>query len=326
MADTIGRKPVIFFGVLMSFACGMMYPLLATVAGFLFLRLLHGFSTGFAPTGNSAFVADIVPAQRRGEAMGILGLTSNIGTAIGPALGSEIAVAFSINVTFYTAACCAILSLLIIMRLREPLDTRQAFSPHLLKINKDDIIEPRVLSPAFVTFLALFAFGCILTVIPDYSEFLGMRNKGVFFTFYTGSSLIVRFVAGKISDYYGRVIIIKWGLVFLILGMLILAFSQKPWHLLSGACVYGVAVGFFAPTIFAWAIDLSHEQGRGKALSTIFIALEIGIGLGALSSGWIYANEYTRLPWVFFVSAFFAGIALIYLQLKYRSRSKNRGV
>src|SRR5690606_25143732 len=90
LADTIGRIPVIMVGSVVCFSCSLIYPLLTTVAGFLVLRLVHGLSTGFTPTGQTAYLADIVPVERRGEGMGILGTAAGIGMAGGPALGGLI--------------------------------------------------------------------------------------------------------------------------------------------------------------------------------------------------------------------------------------------
>ena len=67
LADTIGRIPVIIFGSIVCFICSLMYPVLAFVAGILSIRLVHGFSTGFTPTGQTAYLADILPLERRGE-------------------------------------------------------------------------------------------------------------------------------------------------------------------------------------------------------------------------------------------------------------------
>jgi len=51
LADKIGRVPVILFGTMVCFICSLIYPVLTSVSGFLVLRLAHGFSTGFSPTG-----------------------------------------------------------------------------------------------------------------------------------------------------------------------------------------------------------------------------------------------------------------------------------
>lgn len=61
LADTIGRIPVMVIGASVCFVIGFVYPMITTVAGFFLLRLFHGFSTGFKPTGTSAYVADVVP-------------------------------------------------------------------------------------------------------------------------------------------------------------------------------------------------------------------------------------------------------------------------
>jgi MFS family permease len=74
LADKVGRIPVMMFGAVVCFVCGFLYPVLGSVAGFLLLRFIHGLSTGFTPTGNSAYAADIIPESRRGEAIGVLGL------------------------------------------------------------------------------------------------------------------------------------------------------------------------------------------------------------------------------------------------------------
>ena len=320
LADTIGRRPIIYFGVITSFICSLLYPVLTGVSGFLLLRFLHGFSTGFTPTGTSAYVADIIPANRRGEAMGILGLTSNIGTAIGPALGSEITVASSINLMFYTASGFAILSMLILLGLKETLVERQAFRFELLKIKSNEIIEPRVTDAAIAMFLMVIPLGVVLTVVPDLSEHLNMRNKGVFFTFYTVSSLLIRFLAGKISDKLGRVIVIKWGAVVLIIAMIYMGYAPTAEHLLAAAVIYGIAVGLASPTIFAWTIDLAHKDKLGKAMATVYIALEAGIGLAAVCAGWLYAKDIHRIPMTFFLPAFAALIAFIYLQFGIKRR------
>jgi MFS family permease len=59
LADKVGRKPVMIFGAGICILVSLLYPVITSVAGFLFLRFVHGFSTGFTPTGISAYVADI---------------------------------------------------------------------------------------------------------------------------------------------------------------------------------------------------------------------------------------------------------------------------
>src|SRR3712207_442064 len=159
LTDTIGRVPVMAIGSLVCFICGFLYPLLTTISGFLILRLFHGFSTGFKPTATAAYIADIIPQNRWGEAMGIHGLCFSTGLAIGPALGSMITEHHSINFLFIASSVFALLSILILMNLKETHPNKQRFRLGLLKIAPNDIIAAQVLPAAIVTFLGYISYG-----------------------------------------------------------------------------------------------------------------------------------------------------------------------
>ncbi|MBL7775612.1 MAG: MFS transporter, partial [Saprospiraceae bacterium] len=136
LADTVGRIPVMYIGVLACVVCGLLYPPLYFVSGFLTLRFFHGFSTGFKPTGTVAYAADIVPAHRRGEALGMLGICFSIGGAAAPPLGSWIVQQGSTDAMFYASSVLAGLSMLVMVRLHETLEEREAFRWRLLRISK----------------------------------------------------------------------------------------------------------------------------------------------------------------------------------------------
>ena len=140
---------------------GLLYPVVArlvTIASF-----PSGFSTGFKPTGTSAFIADIVPADRRGEAMGYFGLFGATGMALGPSIGLQITAAYNINVMFYCSAVIAFLSIAILLGMKETLKDKQSFKLSLLKIRKDEVLEPRVFNPSITLLLCTFSFGATIT-------------------------------------------------------------------------------------------------------------------------------------------------------------------
>ncbi|RAU82208.1 MFS transporter [Pontibacter arcticus] len=319
LADKLGRIPVMVVGGAVCVLAGFIYPITGSVAAFLLLRLLHGFSTGFTPTGTSAYVADIIPLDRRGEAVGMLGLAGSLGMAAGPAVGGAIANHFSLNAMFYTSSLFAFLSVAVVARMRETVTEPQRFRMGLLKLSGKDIFEPRVLAPSIVMFFTVISFGGILTVVPDFSEYLGIKNKGLFFTSYTLASLAIRFMAGRVSDKYGRVNVLRVSAVVLIISMVWMGLCTSATDLLIAAALFGIASGMSSPTVFAWTIDLSHEAHRGRAMATMYIAMEAGIGLGALSSGWLYNNKPENFILVFWVGAACALVSLLYLLFKVKA-------
>lgn len=318
LTDKIGRVPVMAIGSVVCVVCGLLYPLLTTVAGFLWLRLFHGFSTGFKPTATAAYVADIVPPNRWGEAMGIHGICFSTGLAIGPAIGSELTERFSINALFYCSSLFALLSIIILMNMKETLVTKERFKLSFLKMSRREIIEVRVLSGAVITFLSYLSYGVILTVISDWSTHLGVNNKGLFYMVFTIFSLFIRFVSGKMSDRIGRISIIKFSLILLVIALALIGKSNSPFFLMCAAALYGVATGMLSPALTAWIIDMSHTEHRGKAVATMYIALEAGIGLGAFMAGSFYITDIQMIPITFYFTAILTLIAFLYLQFLFK--------
>ncbi|WP_200976078.1 MFS transporter [Echinicola sp. 20G] len=313
LTDKIGRVPVMIFGASVCLFVSLLYPLISGVAGFLCLRFFHGFSTGFTPTGISAYVADIVPFNRRGEAMGLQSLFSSLGMAAGPAMGGFIADLYGITSLFYGSSVVALIAILLLVRLKETVEDKEAFHLSQIKLKKEEIFEKRVFAPCFVLFFSYLSFGIVLTIIPDFSEHLNISNKGIFFAVFTLSSLIIRILAGRASDKYGRIPVLKAATLCLALAMMAIALSESKEMLLLSGILFGFAIGMTSPTIAAWTIDLSLPEFRGRGLATMYIALEAGIGIGALASGWIYANEHQNFPLAFMIGCTGALIAMLFL-------------
>lgn len=315
LTDRIGRVPVMAFGSLVCFVCGFFYPLVTSVFPFLFLRLVHGFSTGFKPTGTAAYIADIVPAHRRGEAMGMHGLMSSFGMAFGPALGSWIADTFSMNVLFHVSSLFALISIAILYNMKEtlPKEQQEKFTVNSLKVTQSDIFDPMVLPAAIVMFLTAFSFGAIATLSPDLSKSIGLHNKGLYFLIYTLASLFIRIVAGKVSDKNGRIPVLRWGCFALVIAMGFTALAHNVYLFVIAAVFFGIAQGVLSPIVQAWTIDLCDEHNRGRALATMYICMEAGIGLGAYLSAEIYQNKVSQMPYAFMIMAVLASMAFAYL-------------
>lgn len=321
IADKVGRMPILFFGMGLCGACCLLYPLVSSVFGFFILRLLHGFCVS-APTANSAMLADLVPAHRRGEALGVLGLISNVGTAFSPVIGSEIAKAYSMEALFYTASVVGFCSFVMLFGLKETLQNRQKLTWQDLNLQKEEVFETTVFSPALVMFLMVFAFGAVLSIMPDMSEHLGINNKGYTMMFYTIASLSVRILSGKASDKHGRIAVLRVALALQMLALLLMSFATDAWLLFFSCTIYGFSMGLGSPTLLAWTVDLSNETNRGRALATVFLSMEAGIGIGAVMAGWIYGNQTSHFVYVFWTSTAIALAGFAYLALLYKNTGK----
>jgi MFS family permease len=313
LSDKIGRIPVMVFGAVVCFICGFIYPILSGAIAFFMLRMIHGFSTGFTPTGQTAYLADIIPADRRGEAMGMMGTASSVGMAGGPALGSFIANTWNIDVLFYSSSLFAIASILVLSRVKETVQSKSRISVSMFYIRRQDLLEPRVIMPCLVMGLTAYTYGAIYTLMPDFGAHLGMTNKGELFAYLTLASLITRFLAGRASDKFGRANTLKVSSTLMAVAALVIGYSTTAWQLILGVVLYGFANGTNSPTTLAWTADLSDENHKGRGVASLYIFMELGIGVGAFTSGIVYANNPSRMPVTFIVCSILCATALIYL-------------
>lgn len=315
LADLVGRKTIMMLGAIIATLCGALYAFALGVAGFFLVRLLHGLSAGFKPTGDTALIADIIPMHLRGEALGLLGVSSSIGMALGPVLGSAIAMEYGMDALFFASAIIAGLCSLTVFFVDDDLNT-QRFKIKMIKVAREDIFELRVLPPAIIMFLTVFTLGLALTIVPDFAVHVGVSNKGLFFTIMLVASMLVRLFAGKASDQLGRVALLKVACALLGIAMLVMAFAPNLWWLYAGAILYGLSNGITSPTLLAWAVDLALPEKRGRGMATLYISLELGVMLGALVSAAIYQNQAGNFIYCFLLAALLAFAGLAYLLLR----------
>ncbi len=313
MADRSGRKSTMYVGTLVAILVTFLYPISGSVTFFLMLRFFHGFSTGFLPTGATAMVTDILPVHKRGQGMGVFGTAISLGIGVGQFLGSPIAQWLSLNGLFFTSGLLAFGALLIIATVKETHPSPVNITWETFIIRKSDVFEKRVFPAAVVMFLTVTCTGLIFVVTPDMSGYLGIANKGWYFVYYVVSTIIVRLLAGKLSDRIGRRQALLIGITFLMLAMVLTGNSEGEFTYTVASFIFGVATGINSPTLFAWTADLSPVHRRGIGSGTLFIALELGILFGSSSTLFLYDSTPETVLNVFIYGAVMAGIAMLYI-------------
>lgn len=313
LADFIGRKKVMYFGAVVGLLVALSYPLAGSVAFFLFLRFTNGFSAGFLPTGATALVTDILPPNKRGSGMGIWGTFISAGIGAGQIFSKYIILGFGDTGLYLFSGLVSIVILILLAQLKETLPNPEKFKFSHLRIKKTEIIETNVIPASIVMTCSAIASGIIFVVPFDMAPALGIDNKGMFFGYYVISTILIRLVSSQLSDKIGRRKTLILGLSFMVVSMFILANTTTPLLFQIGAIVFGISTGISSPTLFAWTADLSPVHRRGIGSGTLFIALELGIIIGSLSTLFTYDNTMQSWPTVFYFGGLFSLIAISYL-------------
>jgi len=313
LTDTIGRKKVMYVGVIIGVTASVIYPISGSVVAFLSLRLYHGFAAGFLPTGATALVTDIISKNGRGVAMGIWGTFISAGFGVGQFFTLYVVESIGRVGLFLLAGFFCVLAGFFISQIKETLPNPQKFKFSLLKVKFDDVFEPTVRPAAFVMFCSAVCTGVVFVTTPDISGFVNLDNKGWFFIFYMSSTIVVRLFASSLSDKIGRRKALIIGLGFMMISMLLIATAHEWIQYTIGAIVFGLSTGVSSPTVFAWVADLSPEHRRGVGAGTLFIALEFAIFCGALLTLAFYDSTLSTIPLLYSIGAGTSTIAIIYL-------------
>lgn len=311
IADRAGRRKVMLVGSAVTAVAGFGYLVATTIATFMALRFFHGLSTGFRPPGTSAMLTDRIPKTRRGEALGYLGVAGNAGMAMGPALGSWLTVELGIDWMFVTSALLGMLSVLLTLPLEETLPHARPVQTSDLNPFRGGLIDPKAWPAALVLLPVAYAFGVYLTITPDFVDHLGYVYKGSFNTIIVVSSISMRFFAGRLSDRHGRIPVLLIGTALMAVGMTTLGSATTKGVATIGALIYGASIGINMPTVFAWTADLAQPGKVALALGTMLMALEVGIGVGALYSGMAFQGDVTNIPELYYIAGLGTAIASI---------------
>jgi MFS family permease len=278
--DNYRRISVLIVSLALLTVINGVYLLTATVAGLLLLRLAHGAVFGAATSSIATITVDITPQRRRGEGIGILGLTSPLGMAIGPLIGLRVLAGEGSHLMFVAIALVSLLSLLaaVIGKVHYEKPVRRPFSLH-------GLIHRKALPVSFAMLFVMAVYGSVLVFVGVYALQRGFTNVTVFFLLFSLSIILSRVLLGKLFDKGYVTLLIALGLILIFAGMILLGLAGSEVQFVIAGLLAGFGFGTLMPTGQAKVNNLVPPSERGAANSTYFLSYDIGIGTGAFVVG-----------------------------------------
>jgi len=275
--DRRGRKNILISGLLVFLVSMLLYNYTNSVTSLLLLRVFHGIGWGAATTAATTLIADIAPPNRRGEAMGIFGMSSNVAMAIGPALSMLLLQAYDFSILFIIGAGIALVSLLLAL----PISETMASHP------KTPLFSREALFASTLMFTVSLTYGSLVSFLSLFAQKQGIINPGIFFTVFAATLILVRAFAGRLSDTKGRKFVILPGMILIAASLFVLSTASVLFVFLMAALLYGLGFGLVHPSLMALLVDSVSEKGRGAAMGTFTAAFDLGIGMGSIILGFV---------------------------------------
>ncbi|MGF1467866.1 MAG: MFS transporter [Sandaracinaceae bacterium] len=324
LMDGVGRRvAIVGGGVLHVVACAL-FLTVSSIGPWLFLvRVVQGFASGAIFSGLFTYAADIVPASRRAEGMGIFGVSGLLPVSLGGLLGDAVLAAAGWRTFFIVTAGLALLGLLVSLALREPPRLRASAGDgrgFLRALTQPDLVPIWFVGSSFACGLtAVFAFMRTFVESPD-----GVGTVGFFFTWYSLSAIAVRIGLGWVPDRMGlkRVFFPSMGLVGL--SLLTVAAAHDHLVLALAAVIAGIGHGYAFPILSALTVNRAEPAHRGSAVGLFTAIFDAGVLVGGPLLGTVARTTDLRTMYVVAALIPWAGAAVFWAWDREATRAPTR--
>jgi MFS family permease len=164
-----------------------------------------------------------------------------------------------------------------------------------------------------VTFLSLIAVGAVLPVLPRYVKGPlgdGDLAVGIVIGAYAVSGLLLRPVAGRLADRWGRKPTVLVGTGLLCLSGLLNLPHLGIAGLIAARLVLGVGEGTLYTAGSAWIVDMAPEERRGRILGLYGLAVWGGLSVGPIAGEvMLNASGYSAV-WIMAAALPLVGMAI----------------
>jgi MFS family permease len=315
--DKFGRRTIFLSALIIYSLLFAGYLVALTITSIIFLRFAQGLTWGITTVSGSTIAIDNILSSKRGEGIGYFALSTTLGMSVGPIIGLFICHEWGYIAMFVSGCFISVISLAF------------AYAIHLRKrflvgkriqLNWNSLFEKNSIRPSINVFITMIAYGGLLSFIALYGREIGIQNSSLYFLIFSIGIAAARLTAGKEFDKKGPRRIITVCLILLIIGFPLLALAKDAVLFYLSAVIIGFGNGVIFPTFQSMVNNLADSVHRGIANSTLYTAVDLGMGFGMIMAGLI--AQHISISAIFWISSvvcvtgliFFRGLVLKYYE------------
>jgi MFS family permease len=265
--------------------------------------VVRGAGLAIMVVGAVALVAEITPAHRRGEGLGVYGVVVGLPAVIGLPLGVYLTGVIGYDALFVLAAVASLAGLGMLPGM--PRRSTGVEEQHVKVLG--GLRGSGLLMPTFVFGAVTVAAGISVTFLP-----LGSSNHllaAIALLIQAVAAPGARWLAGRIGDRVGPRKLLAPAILLAALGAGSLVFIGTPAAVILGAALFGIGFGAAQNLTLAIMYDRSPKSRYGQVSALWNLAYDGGWGAGAILFGFVVAG--TGYPIAFACTAAVVALALI---------------
>lgn len=308
ISDRIGRRPVIYFGLVIFAAGSLLAANADSIWGVIAGRVLQG--AGAISAAVMALLSDLTREQHRTKAMALIGMSIGLSFAIAMVVGPLLTRAFGLSGLFLATGAMALLGIAIVAGLvpssagplqhRESGVAKQALwptlkNPDLLRLDFAIFALHATLMASFIALpLALVEQG-------------GLPKEQHWWVYLTallgGFFLMVPFIIYGEKKRRMRRVLIGSVVVLLACELFFWLFGHGLRNLMLGIVVFFTAFNLLEASLPSLISKVAPAGGKGTAMGVYSTSQFLGSALGGILGGWLYQH--------FALAGVFGGCALL---------------
>jgi predicted MFS family arabinose efflux permease len=239
---------------------------------------------GFAITtvAGGALTAALIPPERRGEGLGLVGIVSGIPALVALPAGVWTAAHWGFAPVFAATAAAALLALVVLPGVPDQRGL-DGDAPGVLS----HLGDRALLRPAAIFSASTMAAGVLVTFLPLAIAGRSAAVATIALFAQPAAATLARWAAGKTGDRRGHAMLLCPGVALSATGMAALAATSSPVLVIAGATTFGMGFGLLQNATLTLMYTRVPSSGH-TAVSAIWnAAYDAGMGAGAIGMGLI---------------------------------------
>ena len=270
-SDRLGRRPALLVGLSASCIAYIVFAYASSIWLLLLSRVVQGAGGGTVGV-IQAYVADSVEPENRAKALGWLSAATNVGVAIGPAIGGA-ALKFGSHGPGLAAASLCLVNIFFAWKfLRESRDMTEAHEkkPRASRTVIAHVIRhPGEAAPRLIWIyaIAMGAFSGLMAILALFlaDRFgVGKDKIWIFYTYVGAIAVVTRAgILGRMVDRYGEAQLSRIGLVLLATGLATLGLAGGYVSLAISVALIPLGTAFTFPCVTSMLSRVISSRERG---------------------------------------------------------------
>src|SRR3954471_14593440 len=317
-SDRYGRRPALLVGLTAAGIAYLVFAFANSIWLLLLSRVVQGAGGGTVGV-IQAYVADSVEPQNRAKALGWLSAATNVGVAIGPAIGSA-ALRFGSRGPGVAAGALFLINIFFAWKfLRESRDMTEAHEkkPRTSRtVIAHVVTHPAEAAPRLIWIyaIAMGAFSGLMAILALFlaDRFgVGKDRIWIFYTYVGAISVVTRAgILGRMVDRYGEAHLSKIGLTLLATGLATLPLARGYVTLAIAVALIPLGTAFTFPCVTSMLSRVISSRERGLYMGVQQTFGGLGRVLIPLWAGFSYDHFGKSVP-LYTSAGIVAGVILL---------------